>query len=178
MSSMEDHSASTELPRPSRRLFYLGLVAALVTLALDQASKLAILALFDSQQGRHLTVLPFFNLYLTYNRGITFGLFNDSDETTHALIISGLALAIVAVLLVALARVNAWYKAVALGMIIGGALGNNLIDRLRLHGVVDFLDFHLGDAHFYVFNIGDSAICIGVGLLLLDSLLIRPESPK
>ena len=177
MSSMEDQSAKpAELPRRSRRLLYLGLAAALVALILDQASKLAILSLFDGQQGRFTSVLPVLNLYLTYNHGITFGLFNN-NAAANALIFSGVALVIVVVLVVALTRVTAWHNAVALGMIIGGALGN-LIDRLRLDAVVDFLDFHLGDAHFYVFNIGDSAICIGVGVLLLDSLLIRPESPK
>jgi len=177
MSSMEDHSAKpAEVARPSRRLLFLGLAAALVALILDQASKFAVLALFDGEMGRHLTVLPVFNLYLTFNHGITFGLFNNS-EAANALIFSALALVIVVVLLVALTRVANWHNAVALGMIIGGALGN-LADRLRLDAVVDFLDFHLGDAHFYIFNIGDSAICIGVGVLLLDSLLSRSESPK
>jgi signal peptidase II len=153
-----------------------GLVAALIVLILDQASKLAILRLFEDQSAAHYPVLPIFDLRLTFNHGITFGLFNNGSAA-NALIFSGLALAIVAALVVALTRVTAWHSALALGVIIGGALGN-LIDRLRLDAVVDFLDFHLGNWHFYIFNLGDSAICLGVGLLLLDSLLIRAESPK
>jgi signal peptidase II len=153
-----------------------GLAAALLVLLLDQASKLAILRLFEDPTIGHYTVLPIFDLRLTFNHGITFGLFNNGSAA-NVLIFSGLALAIVAALIVALVRVTAWHNALALGMIIGGALGN-LADRLRLDAVVDFLDFHLGGWHFYIFNIGDSAICLGVGLLLLDSLLIRAESPK
>ena len=157
-------------------LFLRGLAAALIVVILDQASKLAILRLFAGESVQRYPVLPVFDLRLTMNHGITFGLFNNG-ATANALIFSGLGLAIVAVLVVALARVEAWHNALALGIIIGGALGN-LADRLRLDAVVDFLDFHLGDWHFYIFNVGDSAICIGVGLLLLDSLLIRAESPK
>jgi signal peptidase II len=153
-----------------------GLAAALVVLVLDQASKLAVLRLLGGENVPRYEVLPIFELRLTLNRGITFGLFNN-DDTANSLIFSGLALAIVIVLVVALTRVRAWHNALALGMIIGGATGN-LADRLRLDGVVDFLYFHLGAWGFYIFNIGDSAISIGVGLLLLDSLLIRAESPK
>ena len=153
---MEDHGAKpAELPRPSRRLLYLGLVAALVSLGLDQASKLAILSLFDGQQGRFMSVLPVFNLYLTYNHGITFGLFNNS-AAANALIFSGLALAIVVVLVVALTRVTAWHNAVALGMIIGGALGNLIGSPANsMLPSSTSSTSHLGDAHFYVFNIGD-----------------------
>ena len=158
------------------RRLAVGLIAALVVIVLDQAAKLAVLRLFEGEAGRVYEVLPFFNLRLTFNRGITFGLFNNSD-TANALIFSGLALVIVLVLLAALARSGSWHTGLALGMIIGGAVGN-LTDRLRLDAVVDFLDFHLSSWHFYIFNLGDSGICLGVGVLLLDSLLVRAESPK
>ena len=175
---MEDQGVTPAVPasRMPKRMLLIGLAAALVAIILDQVSKLAVLRLFEGEAGQRLDVLPIFNLTLTFNHGITFGLFNNG-ATANALIFSGLALAIVAVLVVVLTRATAWHNALALGMVIGGALGN-LADRLRLDGVVDFLDFHLGDHHFYIFNIGDSAICIGVGLILLDSLLIRAESPK
>jgi signal peptidase II len=171
-----DAGPAASKPPVSWPMLWRGLAAALVALVLDQVSKLAILRFFEGMLDPRYEVLPFFDLRLTFNHGITFGLFNNG-ETANALIFSALALAIVAALLVALTRVTAWHNALALGMIIGGALGN-MVDRLRLNAVVDFLDFHLGDHHFYIFNIGDSAICVGVGLLLLDSLLIRAESPK
>jgi signal peptidase II len=74
-----------------------------------------------------------------------------------------------------LSRVSSPFLAVAIGLIIGGAMGN-VIDRLRLGAVVDFLDFHLGAAHWPAFNLADSAICIGVAAMLLDGLLLRREA--
>jgi signal peptidase II len=65
--------------------------------------------------------------------------------------------------------------AVAIGLIIGGAIGN-VIDRIRLGAVVDFLDFHIGTWHWPAFNVADSAICIGVAVMLLDGLLLRREA--
>jgi signal peptidase II len=173
---MSATDAPTGKPRFARKLLAIGLVAALIALSLDQVSKLAILHLFADETVSHYPVLPIFDLRLTFNRGITFGLFNN-NASANVVIFSALALAIVAVLTVALTRVTAWHNALAIGMIIGGALGN-LADRLRLDAVVDFLDFHLSGWHFYIFNIGDSAICIGVGVLLLDSVLIRKEAPS
>ena len=74
-----------------------------------------------------------------------------------------------------LSRVTSPFLGVAIGLIIGGAIGN-VIDRIRLGAVVDFLDFHLGTLHWPAFNIADSAICIGVGAMLLDGLLLRREA--
>jgi signal peptidase II len=119
-------------------------------------------------------VTSFFNLSLTYNRGISFGLFNGGAGM-GALVFSLAAAAIVAVLIYWLSRVSSPFLAVAIGLIIGGAMGN-VIDRLRLGAVVDFLDFHLGAAHWPAFNLADSAICIGVAAMLLDGLLLRREA--
>ena len=157
----------------------LGLViAALVTLA-DQASKHWILALHG--EGRlPLEVWPVFNLVFTWNRGITFGLFNLRSEDGVDIgrwVLVALTLAILVGLLVWLARARVRLIVTALGLVIGGAVGN-LIDRARFGAVADFLDFHWGDWHWYVFNIADSAIVCGVGLLLLDSLLAKPKLAK
>jgi signal peptidase II len=93
----------------------------------------------------------------------------------NALVFSLAAAAIVAVLLYWLSRVVSPFLAVAIGLIIGGAIGN-VIDRLRLGAVVDFLDFHVGYLHWPAFNLADSAICIGVAAMLLDGLLLRREA--
>ncbi|MGO8916901.1 MAG: signal peptidase II, partial [Stellaceae bacterium] len=74
-----------------------------------------------------------------------------------------------------LRRVREPLLALAIGLVIGGAIGN-VIDRLWRGAVVDFLDFHLGQWHFYVFNLADAAISVGVGLMLLDSLLARARA--
>ena len=152
-----------------------GLVAAALVAALDQLSKAAVLAYFAGRAlGEHDVVTSFFNLTLTYNRGISFGLFNGGAGL-NALVFSLAAAAIVAALVFWLSRVESPFLAVAIGLIIGGAAGN-VIDRIRFGAVVDFLDFHVGALHWPAFNVADSAICIGVAAILLDGLLLRREA--
>jgi signal peptidase II len=93
----------------------------------------------------------------------------------NALLFSLVAAAIVTVLIYWLSRVDSSLLAVAIGLIIGGAIGN-VIDRIRLGAVVDFLDFHVESWHWPAFNVADSAICIGVAVMLLDGLLLRREA--
>ena len=151
-----------------------GIATAVVVAILDQLSKAAVLAFFAGRGfGDRETVTSFFNLSLTYNRGISFGLFNGAAG--NALVFSLAAAAIVAVLIYWLSRASSPFLAVAIGLIIGGAVGN-VIDRLRLGAVVDFLDFHIGSVHWPAFNLADSAICIGVAAMLLDGLLLRREA--
>ena len=152
-----------------------GLATAVVVVVLDQLTKAAILASLagDGVSGR-ATITSFFNLALTYNRGISFGLFNGSAGL-NALVFSVVAIAIVGVLVYWLSRASSPLLAVAIGLIIGGAVGN-VLDRVRLGAVVDFLDFHLGASHWPAFNLSDSAICIGAAAMLLDGLVLRREA--
>ncbi len=144
-----------------------GLAAAFLTLALDQLSKFWIL---DSVMDppRTIAVAPFFDIVLVWNRGVSFGLF----EREGPWLLLAIAAAIVTVLVVWLARTRRRLLALALGLVIGGALGN-AGDRLMHGAVVDFLDFHAGDLHWPAFNVADSAITIGVALMLLDGLFER-----
>jgi signal peptidase II len=152
-----------------------GFATAVVIAILDQLSKAAVLVFFDGRVlGDRETVTSFFNLALTYNRGISFGLFNGGAGLS-ALFFSLAAAAIIVVLVYWLSRVASPFLAVAIGLIIGGAVGN-VIDRIRLGAVVDFLDFHVGYLHWPAFNLADSAICIGVAAMLLDGLLLRREA--
>jgi signal peptidase II len=91
------------------------------------------------------------------------------------LVFSVVAGAIVAGLLWWLARTESPLLAVAIGLIVGGAIGN-VADRVRLGAVVDFLDFHLGSWHWPAFNLADSAICLGVAAMLLDGLLLQRQA--
>jgi len=159
--------------------FRWGLPTALLVTVGDQSAKLAILDYFGAHpESRSVEVSPWLNLVLSHNPGITFGLFRD-NAGMGAVLFSGLALAIVGVLLFWLRQIRYWWAAVAIGAVIGGAIGN-MIDRVRLGAVVDFIDFTLPawDWHWYTFNLADAAICCGVTVLLLDGLLTRPESPK
>ena len=152
-----------------------GLAVAAVLVIVDQLSKSAILGFFaGSSFGAHEAIAPFFNLVLTYNRGISFGLFN-TPSGINVLLFSLLAATIVTMLIIWLRRVESSLLAVAIGLVIGGAIGN-VIDRIRFGAVVDFLDFHIGSWHWPAFNVADSAICVGVAAMLLDSLLLRREA--
>jgi len=148
------------------------LIAAALALAIDQAVKLWLLFAFDlGNQGIvHLT--PFLDLVLAWNTGISYGLFpQDTDFGRYVLL--ALKIAAVAVLWAWLARVNDRLTALALGLIIGGALGN-AIDRLAYGAVADFVLLHLETAawrfNWYVFNLADVAIVAGVAVLLYESL--------
>ncbi|HVJ53792.1 MAG TPA: signal peptidase II [Aliidongia sp.] len=156
-----------------------GLAAAILALAVDQASKFAVLAHFEGvpPEARDLPLLSFLDIRLIGNRGVTFGFFNEGTSGANALIFSVLAVIVIIVLIVALTKMRKWYNALALGLVVGGAVGN-LIDRVRFGAVVDFLDFHVGSWHWYVFNGADAAICIGVAILLIDGLVTGSGSPK
>ena len=115
-----------------------------------------------------------FDLVLVHNRGASFGIFSDAPGwASVALIVFAILISIA--LAIWMWRVNETLLAVALALVIGGAVGN-VIDRIRFGAVVDFLDFHVAGWHWPAFNIADSAITIGVILLILDSLKSRPEN--
>jgi signal peptidase II len=152
----------------TRRNLALSAVVVVAVLIVDQLSKLWILARF-SAVGQFTQVTDFFDIVLVANRGVSFGLFNNG-AALNAVVFSLLAAAIVAALVVWLIRAKGYLLPAAIGLVIGGAVGN-VVDRLRLGAVVDFLDFHLGAWHWPAFNVADAAICIGVGLMLIDGLI-------
>jgi signal peptidase II len=159
----------------SARGLPMGLAIAVAVLLADQATKWWAQEAFATPP-RIVEVTPFFNLLLTWNRGVSFGLL-DSDSAFGPLLLAALAVAITVWLLIWLARVERNHLAVALGLIIGGAVGN-VVCRLRFGAVTDFIDLHAAGYHWPAFNVADSAIAVGVAILLLDWLLVRGESSK
>ena len=145
-----------------------GLAIALVAVLLDQASKYYFHDLLVVQGRRVIEILPFFNLVTVWNYGVSFGMFNNGSSA-QALIFVALSLAIVTALVIWLRRVTQIWVAIALGLVIGGALGN-VIDRLRLGHVVDFVLVYWRDWSWPAFNVADSAICVGAALLLVAGL--------
>jgi len=144
-----------------------GLAALVITLLLDQLSKWWILTV-TMAPPRIIPVTDFFNLVLVFNRGVSFGVFGDGAAWVRwALVVFAVLLSIG--LFIWLLRARGGLLALGLGLIIGGAIGN-VIDRIRFGGVVDFLDFHLSGWHWPAFNVADSAIMVGVMLLIFDSL--------
>lgn len=153
----------------------LGLAGAVFVL--DQLSKWVILELV-MDPPRVVPVLPFFNLVLVHNRGVSFGLFGG-DSAWGPYVLSALAVAVSVALVFWARRADTRLLAGAIGAIIGGAIGN-VIDRLRFGAVVDFLDFHLpgtGLPHWPAFNVADSAIVVGVALVALDGLFAGRRKP-
>ncbi len=149
----------------------LGLGVAIVAAFLDQASKYYFHDLLVVQGKRFIEILPVFNLVTVWNYGVSFGMFNNGSSA-QALIFVALSLAIVCALVVWLRRVDQSWVALSLGLVIGGAIGN-VIDRLVYGAVFDFLDFHVAGWHWPAFNVADSAITVGVALLLIDSVFAR-----
>jgi signal peptidase II len=165
----------------------LGLGLAAIVLLLDQATKwifyegLTGLSFWGGApvplpRGPIVEVTGFFNLVTVWNFGVSFGMFNRGSAES-AWVFALIAGAITAGLVVWLARAPERLVGSALGLIIGGAIGN-VIDRLRFGAVFDFLDFHVSGWHWPAFNVADAAITIGVFLLLLDALFASKPSVK
>ncbi len=152
-----------------------GLPFTLLALILDQVTKL--LAHENLwQPPRRVELLGFLDLVPVQNRGISFGLF-QGEGASGAWLISGFALIVSVGLGVWMSRVKRRWPAAALGLVIGGALGN-VIDRLRLGWVIDFIDFHVSTWHWPAFNTADAAITVGVAMLLIDGLFGTVKKPK
>jgi signal peptidase II len=155
-----------------------GVIAAVAVLALDQASKLWLLFVFDIAHRGAVKVTPFFDLVLAWNVGISFGWFQNDSQLAQISLMIIKAVAVI-VLAIWMARSRTPLATMALGLIIGGAIGNG-IDRFAYGAVVDFALFHLqigGNTYnWYVFNLADVAIVAGVAALLYDSFLGVPAA--
>jgi signal peptidase II len=155
-----------------------GVIAGLAVLALDQASKLWLLRVFDIGHRGAVKVTPFFDLVLAWNTGISYGWFQNEGAVGQAILLAVKAVAVV-ILAVWMARSRTLIATIALGLIIGGAIGN-AIDRFAYGAVVDFALFHVqiggNTFNWYVFNLADVAIVAGVAALLYDSFLGVPAA--
>src|ERR1700755_703897 len=167
--------SDTETTSPLRP----GIIAAITTLLIDQASKLWLLNVFDIGHRGTVRVTSFFDLVLAWNIGISFGLLQNDSQLAQIALMAVKALAVIA-LAIWMARSRTLLATVALGLIIGGAIGN-AIYRFPSGALVYFPLFHvqIGGKPFnwYVFNLADVAIVAGVAALLYDSLLGVP-APK
>jgi signal peptidase II len=153
----------------------LGLATATVTAALDQALKLWLLFVFDLQSRGVVSLTPFLDLVLIWNRGISYGMFQQRGPYGQWVLLGLTAVAVV-LLWTWLARSTSRLMVLSLALIIGGAVGN-AIDRVAYGAVADFVLLHLTTGSFsfkwYVFNLADAAIVAGVAGLLYDSLAGR-----
>ena len=158
-------------PRP------LGYIVALAVFLIDQLSKWYVVERLRLPDLLQIRVLPVFDLTWVRNFGVSMGLLTASTDVSRWLLV-GLTGIIATGVAVWLWRERKTPDMVALGLVLGGALGN-ILDRVRLGYVADFLDLHFGDLHpFLVFNVADAAITIGVLLLLLRAFLTRDGADR
>ena len=154
-----------------------GFVIALVVFALDQLTKWFVAGPLELQNVGQIVLLPIFNLSWTENYGISLGLLNAKTEVGRWMLVAVTG-AIAIGVAIWIGREKQRGDQLALGMVLGGAVGN-ILDRVRFGYVVDFADLHFGGFRpFLVFNVADAAISIGVVILLLRAFLIRDERPK
>lgn len=154
-----------------QRAICTGYWLALVVVIIDQASKL--LAESNLTYAQPVELIPYLNLTLAYNTGAAFSFLHDAGGWQHLFFIV-IAVTMSLIILVILYRTSRkdLQMCIALWLILGGAIGN-LIDRVRIHKVVDFIDFHISQWHFATFNVADAAISIGAVLLIMDSLNLK-----
>ena len=153
-------------------MLVIGLALAAITIVVDQIVKISLIALL-TDPDRMIALTGFFNLVYVKNFGVSFGLFN-AGSTAGPWVLSVLSVAVAGGLVVWLRRVESHWLGAAIGLIIGGAIGN-AIDRIRLGSVADFFDFYAFGYHWWAFNVADAAIVGGVAFIVLDGLLSRRE---
>ena len=175
MSEFEQDAAAvpgSDTGRAERGRALRWLWCSLAVIVVDQTTKVAAVELLDPASS--VALLPTLNLVIAYNTGAAFSLLSTAGGWQRWLFI-GIAVAICAFIvhwLRDLPRQARWLP-LALSLILGGAVGN-VIDRVRIGAVIDFIDFHVGGWHWPAFNVADSAICIGVALLVLG--MFRSEA--
>ena len=139
----------------------------LAVVLMDQATKSYFVDFFASNAVEFITIFPGLNFVHAWNEGISFGLFSNFEYSN--IIFLCLSVVIIAVLIFLLFKEKTRIYSVSYALIIGGAIGN-IIDRFNYDAVFDFIDFYIGHYHWPAFNIADSAVCLGVMLLIYTSL--------
>ncbi len=145
----------------------MGLVA--LTIVADQVSKEFLLRHLLKADALQPVIDGFFQLVIVWNRGVSFGLMGG-ERALPPWVLSGVAIAVCVGLFLWLRRTDRLLTGWGIGLVIGGAIGN-VIDRARWGAVFDFADFHVHQWHWPAFNVADSAIVVGVGMMFIDSLL-------
>jgi signal peptidase II len=148
--------------------FYISLILIILIFILDRVSKVFVIYLTDENLVTEIFSSKFLNISLIWNEGIAFGFFSFTQEYLYNLL-TLIILLVVCIVLVMIIK-NEGYKKYALLMIFGGAIGN-LYDRVFFKAVPDFIDFHIGEFHWFVFNVADIFISIGVFFMILLELI-------
>ena len=152
--------------------FFLNSTFVLTLFCIDRFSKIYVIDLAGKTNVSEIYLTPFLNSYLVWNTGIAFGLFSFSNEFTYNLFTALILL--INLIIIYLAIVTKDFRKYFFLLILGGSFGN-LFDRLYYGSVPDFIDFHIGNFHWFIFNIADIFITVGVICLILAELLYKNE---
>ena len=155
-----------------RTSFIINLLVVVTIFLLDRLSKIYVIYLDKKFLGSEIFSSKFLNISLTWNKGIAFGLFSFNNQDTYN-ILTILILLVISVIFFMIIKSKS-YERYALLMILGGAFGN-VFDRIIYKGVPDFIDFHIADFHWFIFNVSDIFITIGVILMVICELIYKPK---
>ena len=144
----------------------------LLIFLIDRFSKIYVIYLDEKFLGSEIFSSKFLNISLIWNEGIAFGLFSFNNQNTYNILTILIILIILGILFMIIKSKS--YERYALLMILGGALGN-VFDRIIYKGVPDFIDFHIGDFHWFIFNVSDIFITIGVLLMIFFEIIVKPK---
>ena len=146
------------------KIFFFNLSIVIIIFLIDRITKIHVINLFDTLNDQQIFIAPFLNLYLIWNSGIAFGLLSFDSNEIYNFITFFIAIIniIIIYIFIKIDDVRRYF----FSMILGGSLGN-LFDRLVYNAVPDFIDFHFGDLHWFIFNPADIFITIGVICLIL-----------
>jgi len=151
-----------------KKFFYISLIIPIFIFILDRISKIYVINLSKSALDKELFSSKFLNITLIWNEGIAFGLFSFNQDYFYNLLTLIILFVVFFVLMMAIK--NKGNQKYALLMILGGAIGN-LYDRVFFKAVPDFIDFHIGEFHWFVFNVADIFICLGVFFMILSEFI-------
>ena len=157
------------------KFFYINLIIIISIFILDRVTKLYVIYLDKINSGSELYLSKYLNIYLIWNEGIAFGLFSFDEKNLYNYL-TILILIIVVFILFWIIKSKGIQK-YALSMISGGALGN-LFDRILYRAVPDFIDLHINNFHWFIFNIADIFITIGVFLMILSEFTVKDRNEK
>ena len=150
-----------------KKIFINSIILFVIFLA-DRISKIYILKISELESSVNIYVTQYINFYLIWNKGIAFGLFSFNESLIYNLIT--LIIAAITIIILVMIIKNVGFKRYSLLIVFGGSLGN-LFDRIYYSAVPDFIDFHINNFHWFVFNIADIFITIGIVCLIFDEIL-------
>ena len=154
-------------------IFLIYFIVILFLFFIDRFSKLYILNIAEVTSEVDIYVTSFLNIYLIWNTGIGFGLFSSDHNITYNLIT--ILILIINLVIIIMLYQNQNYKSYFLVLILGGSTGN-LFDRLYYSAVPDFIDFHINNFHWFIFNVADIFISIGIICLIIDEIFVKKKS--